>query len=132
MATMRITVDWAERASLGRLLPAATTAGRYTLVFVAGVLVFALILLADGHNAYDALKTMYDNSIASEFGRQEILVKIIPFGLCAAAADMSITIAGPIRRDSGTASAVVLPSAKWIGASRCVPPCSGAVIVFDA
>jgi simple sugar transport system permease protein len=85
MATMRITADWAERTPLGRLLPAATTAGRYTLVFVAGVLVFALILLLDGHNAYDALKTMYDNSVASEFGRQEILVKMIPFGLCAAA-----------------------------------------------
>ncbi|HLG12293.1 MAG TPA: ABC transporter permease [Dehalococcoidia bacterium] len=85
MATLRIAAGWAERPPMSRLVPAATTAGRYTLVFVAGVLIFALILLADGHNAYDALKTMYDNSIASEFGRQEILVKMIPFGLCAAA-----------------------------------------------
>ena len=32
----------------------------------------------------------------------------------------------PRSRSSGISSAVQPPSAKWIGASRCVPPCSAA------
>jgi simple sugar transport system permease protein len=44
-----------------------------------------LILVADGHNAFSALRIMFENSVGNDFGRQEILVKLIPFGLCAAA-----------------------------------------------
>lgn len=43
-----------------------------------------------------------------------------------ARARMSTTTAGPMRRPSGTRSAVHPFSSKWIGASRCVPPCSAA------
>jgi hypothetical protein len=38
----------------------------------------------------------------------------------------STRIAGPIMRSSGIASAVQRCAAKWIGASRWVPPCSAA------
>jgi len=55
------------------------------LAFGIGVVIFALILLADGQNAFNALQIMFENSIGNEFGRQEVLVKLIPFGLCAAA-----------------------------------------------
>ena len=34
---------------------------------------------------FDALRSCTTHSVGSEFGRQEILVKLIPFGLCAAA-----------------------------------------------
>lgn len=68
-----------------KLRPTITSALMLAFAFAVGVLIFALILLADGHNAYSALRIMYNNSVGSSFGRQEILVKLIPFGLCAAA-----------------------------------------------
>ena len=45
-------------------------------------------------------------------------------GSASACATTSTTTAGPISRSSGIWSVVYLPSAKWIGASRWVPPCS--------
>ena len=40
--------------------------------------------------------------------------------------------AGPISRATDTSAVDGLPSEKWSGASKCVPPCSGVQIVFDA
>ena len=53
-------------------------------------------------------------------------------GSFAASAEMSMTTPGAMRRPKGSCSAVIFPSAKWMGASRCVPPCSGAHSVLDA
>ena len=85
MATITSTSPWNSGAILEQLKPVVTGTGRLILVLIGGALIFAAILLVDGHNGFSALKTMYDNSVASDFGRQEILVKLIPFGLCAAA-----------------------------------------------
>jgi hypothetical protein len=43
-----------------------------------------------------------------------------------------MTTAGAMSCRSGMRSAVAPRSAKWIGASRCVPPCSGVQMEFDA
>jgi len=68
-----------------RLRPVTVDAGRMALVILLGLLVFALILILDGHDAWNAIDVMYHSSVGSAFGRQEILVKLIPFGLCAVA-----------------------------------------------
>ena len=71
--------------ALERVKPGLIATARFGAVMVLGVLIFAFILLLDGHNGFDALRLMWDNSVGTEFGRNEILVKLIPFGLCAAA-----------------------------------------------
>jgi simple sugar transport system permease protein len=48
-------------------------------------LIFALILLADGHNPWTAFRLIWEGSVGSTYGRSEILVKLIPFALCAVA-----------------------------------------------
>ena len=58
---------------------------RYVAAFVIALSLFSLILILDGVDAGSTLRLMYDASLGSEFGRNEILVKLIPFGLCAAA-----------------------------------------------
>jgi simple sugar transport system permease protein len=63
----------------------ATAALRYVAAFVIALTLFSLILILDGVDAGSTLRLMYDASLGSEFGRNEILVKLIPFGLCAAA-----------------------------------------------
>ena len=68
-----------------RIGPISVSIGRFALVMAIAVAVFAAILVVDGHDAVNALRVMYNTSIGSEFGRQEILVKLIPFGLCALA-----------------------------------------------
>ena len=85
MTTFSMPATWGENPYFARVWPSVVTLARYALVFIAAALIFAAILFIDGKNAFDALKTMWDNSVASDFGRQEILVKLIPFGLCAAA-----------------------------------------------
>jgi simple sugar transport system permease protein len=85
MAAIETPAGWLESPSLGRLWPVAVGAARYALVLAIGVAIFAAILYLDGKNAIDALRAMWTNSVGTEFGRQEILVKLIPFGLTAAA-----------------------------------------------
>src|SRR5262245_29789638 len=58
---------------------------RLDLAFVVASLIFALIILLDGNDAWQALRVMWDTALTTNFGRTEILVKLIPFGLCAAA-----------------------------------------------
>ena len=65
--------------------PLTISTGRMVLVIALGLAIFSVILIIDGHDALNALDVMYTSSVGSEFGRQEILVKLIPFGLCAAA-----------------------------------------------
>jgi ABC-type uncharacterized transport system permease subunit len=68
-----------------RVRPLTLNAGRMILVIALGLAIFSVVLIIDGHDAWHAIDVMYRSSLGSEFGRQEILVKLIPFGLCAAA-----------------------------------------------
>lgn len=74
-----------------RLLPPIPTwrnlggAGRYGVAAAASALIFGLILVLDGYNPLDAFRLIWEGSAGSEYGRGEILVKLIPFALCAAA-----------------------------------------------
>ena len=80
---------------LGALLPAwsrdrrVTAVARFTVAGAAAFAVFAvfaIVLLLDRANPITALYEMLTSSIGSEFGRSEVLVKLVPIGLCAAAA----------------------------------------------
>jgi ABC-type uncharacterized transport system permease subunit len=66
--------NWRQLSGIGRLVAAAAAA-----------LIFSIILLLDQRNPAQALGLIWEGSIGSEYGRSEILVKLIPFGLCAAA-----------------------------------------------
>ena len=76
---------------LGALLPAwsrdprVTAVARFTAAAVAAFAVFAIVLLLDRANPITAIYQMLTSSIGSEFGRSEVLVKLVPIGLCAAA-----------------------------------------------
>lgn len=73
--------------ALPRQLSLSFLAGplRFVVAFVIALGLFSLILVLDGVDAGATLRLMYDASLGSEFGRNEILVKLVPFGLCAAA-----------------------------------------------
>ncbi|HET7717587.1 MAG TPA: ABC transporter permease, partial [Bauldia sp.] len=58
---------------------------RFGVAIGVAVGVFALILIVDGTNPLDTVQIMWDASVGTEFGRNEVLVKLIPFGLCALA-----------------------------------------------
>lgn len=58
---------------------------RFGLAIGAAMAVFAVIILLDGTNPLDTIQIMWDSSLGTEFGRNEMLVKLIPFGLCALA-----------------------------------------------
>jgi ABC-type uncharacterized transport system permease subunit len=44
-----------------------------------------LIILTEGTNPFETLRVRWDASVGTDFGRTEVLVKVIPFGLCALA-----------------------------------------------
>ena len=58
---------------------------RYGTAVSVAMLAFAAIVLSDGTNPVDTLKIIWDASVGTGFGRTEVLVKVIPFGLCALA-----------------------------------------------
>ncbi|TAJ19788.1 MAG: ABC transporter permease, partial [Dehalococcoidia bacterium] len=58
---------------------------RFGTALIIAMLVFAAIILSDGTNPLSTLQLMWDASAGTEFGRTEVLVKVIPFGLCALA-----------------------------------------------
>ncbi|MBI2765390.1 MAG: ABC transporter permease [Chloroflexi bacterium] len=58
---------------------------RFGLAIGAAIAVFSVVLLLDGTNPLDTVQLMWDASVGTEFGRNEVLVKLIPFGLCALA-----------------------------------------------
>lgn len=58
---------------------------RFGSALLIAMLVFAAIILSDGINPLSTLQLMWDASVGTEFGRTEVLVKVIPFGLCALA-----------------------------------------------
>ena len=58
---------------------------RFALAIGCAMFIFGIIILIDGTNPFDAVRVMWDASVGTEFGRNEILVKLIPFGLCALA-----------------------------------------------
>jgi simple sugar transport system permease protein len=64
---------------------AAGTVPRFGLAVGAAVAIFALIVLIDGTNPLDTVPLMWDASVGTAFGRNEVVVKLIPFGLCALA-----------------------------------------------
>lgn len=76
---------------LSRLLPTfpgswkVSALARFGLVLGVSALLFALILLLDRHNPLEAFRLLYEGSIGSTYGRNEILVKLVPFVLCAVA-----------------------------------------------
>jgi ABC-type uncharacterized transport system permease subunit len=86
MTTEPITLESPARRLPG--LPALERLrGPLGLLIAGGIaaLIFALILLLDEHNPITAFRLIWEGSVASEYGRSEILVKLIPFALCAAA-----------------------------------------------
>lgn len=86
MTTEPITLDRATRR-LPSLPSVQRLRGPLGVAIAGGVsaLVFALILLLDGHNPATAFRLLWEGSAGSAYGRSEILVKVIPFALCAAA-----------------------------------------------
>ncbi|MFN0147318.1 MAG: ABC transporter permease [Dehalococcoidia bacterium] len=58
---------------------------RFGAAIGAAMAIFAVIVLIDGTNPLDTVQVMWDASVGTEFGRNEVLVKLIPFGLCALA-----------------------------------------------
>lgn len=85
MSAIGMPAGLAQHPLIERLKPFTISTSRMAAVMVLGLVIFSIILILDGHDALNALDVMYTSSIGSEFGRQEILVKLIPFGLCAAA-----------------------------------------------
>jgi simple sugar transport system permease protein len=72
--------------SLGNLGPVPVSALlRFGAAIAVAMLAFAAIILADGTNPLETLRLMWDASVGTDFGRTEVLVKVIPFGLCALA-----------------------------------------------
>lgn len=65
--------------------PRLVAGGRMTLAALAAFAAFGLILLLDGANPFEAIRLILDSALGNEFGRSEVLVKLVPFGLCAAA-----------------------------------------------
>jgi len=71
------------RHGFGGLSPASFF--RYGLAIGAAIAVFSVILLLEGTNPAATIRPMWDASFGTEFGRNEVMVKLIPFGLCALA-----------------------------------------------
>ena len=85
--TIAETVRARMRQQPGRVIGpmARGMALRYGLSVGAALAIFAVIILLDGTNPLDAVRLMWDASVGTAFGRNEVLVKLIPFGLCALA-----------------------------------------------
>lgn len=58
---------------------------RFGIAVAVAMLAFGLIILSDGTNPLATLRVMWDASVGTDFGRAEVMVKVIPFGLCALA-----------------------------------------------
>lgn len=72
--------------SIGSLGPVPVSALlRFGAAVAIAMGIFGLIIMIDGTNPLDAVTLMWDASVGTEFGRTEVLVKLIPFGLCALA-----------------------------------------------
>ncbi|MFN0094840.1 MAG: ABC transporter permease [Dehalococcoidia bacterium] len=76
---------FAWRPNLNPRSPVLQGAGRYGLTTAVAMAVFAVIILIEGTNPLDTFRLIWDAAIGTEFGRNEVLVKLIPFGLCALA-----------------------------------------------
>ena len=57
----------------------------YIGAFALALIVFAIVLLALGKDPIAVYKLIYNGTLADEYGRSEIVVKMIPFMLCALA-----------------------------------------------
>ena len=58
---------------------------RFGIAVTVAMLIFGAIILSEGTNPLAALRVMWDASVGTDFGRTEVMVKLIPFGLCALA-----------------------------------------------
>ncbi|MBM3139503.1 MAG: ABC transporter permease [Candidatus Rokubacteria bacterium] len=58
---------------------------RFGMAVTVAMVAFGLVLLSESTNPLGTLRVMWDASVGTEFGRTEVLVKVIPFGLCALA-----------------------------------------------
>ncbi|GMV85306.1 MAG: hypothetical protein AMXMBFR80_11620 [Dehalococcoidia bacterium] len=72
---------WTHPASRRWAAPGA----RFGLATLVAASAFALIIVIDGQSPWETFRLMWDSAVGSEFGRNETLVKLIPFGLCALA-----------------------------------------------
>ena len=71
---------------LGNIGPVPiSTVLRFGAAIGTAMLAFSIIILLDGTNPLDTVKLMWDAAVGTEFGRTEVMVKLIPFGLCALA-----------------------------------------------
>ncbi len=82
-ANVRSRLGWQPPQNIGPLPLNAML--RFGLAVGAAMAVFGIIILLDGTNPLDTVRVMWDASVGTEFGRNEVLVKLIPFGLCALA-----------------------------------------------
>lgn len=58
---------------------------RFGVAIGVATLVFGAIVFSNGTNPLATLQLMWDASVGTDFGRTEVMVKMIPFGLCALA-----------------------------------------------
>jgi len=65
--------------------PRVVTTARFTVAGVIAFAVFSVVLLLDRANPITAVWEMFQSALGGEFGRSEVLVKLVPIGLCAAA-----------------------------------------------
>ena len=71
---------------LGNIGPVPiSTLLRFGAAVATAMAAFSVILLLDGTNPLDTIQLMWDAAVGTEFGRTEVMVKLIPFGLCALA-----------------------------------------------
>lgn len=78
--------SFARRRTLRGVGPLPVSAAlRFGAAVAVAMLVFGLIVLSDGTNPFRTLSVIWDASVGTSFGRTEVLVKVIPFGLCALA-----------------------------------------------
>lgn len=85
MTTPRLTAIRAWSAHSPRWGDAWRPALRSTIAVAIAVAIFLAVLALDGANAISVLGTLVRAAIGTQFGRDEIVVKLIPFCLCAAA-----------------------------------------------
>lgn len=75
-----------QSQSFGNIGPVqVSTLLRFGVAVAIAMLAFSLIILWEGTNPLETLRVMWDASVGTDFGRTEVMVKLIPFGLCALA-----------------------------------------------
>lgn len=116
-----MTLEDVTAGRVSRLLPAlpglreVSAPVRFGLVFAVSAALFAIILVLDRQNPLEAFYLIYQGSIGSAYGRSEILVKLVPFVLCAIATAVPARVGlinvggeGQLHMGAWAATAVIL------------------------